>query len=84
MDCCKALHSGAGVPLFPQEVLQAVVRGAVDQSVECALGTGAMGGSGSSGMGGLGSDPATAEDVDGLYGMVRDALHTEGARWRAR
>ena len=27
-------------PLFPQEVLQAVVRGAVDQSVECALGTG--------------------------------------------
>ena len=27
---------------FPQEVLQAVVRGAVDQSVECALGAGAL------------------------------------------
>ena len=85
------LVAGAGVPQFPQEVLQAVVRGAVDQSVECALGTGAMGGSGGSGPmggsagvggGGASTDAATNEDVEGLYGMVRDALHTEGARWR--
>ena len=33
-------HAHHRAPLFPQEVLQAVVRGAVDQSVECALGTG--------------------------------------------
>ena len=32
-------HAHHRAPLFPQEVLQAVVRGAVDQSVECALGT---------------------------------------------
>ena len=35
--------------LFPQEVLQAVVRGAVDQSVECALGASAAGRSSSGG-----------------------------------
>ena len=38
--------------LFPQEVLQAVVRGAVDQSVECALGASAAGRSSSYGAGG--------------------------------
>jgi hypothetical protein len=42
-----------------------------------------MGGSAGVGGGGGGSsDAATTEDVEGLYGMVRDALHTEGARWR--
>ena len=130
-------------PLFPQEVLQAVVRGAVDQSVECALGAGAMGGAGGGVVGILGGavgsrggeggggggvagprpgafvgggggadgsrgeegggggvaglrpgafgggggangamDPNVADDIAGLYGMVRDALHTEGTRWR--
>ena len=39
--------------LFPQEVLQAVVRGAVDQSVECALGASAAGRSSSYGEGGF-------------------------------
>ena len=39
--------------MFPQEVLQAVVRGAVDQSVECALGASAAGRSSSYGEGGF-------------------------------
>jgi hypothetical protein len=44
---------------------------------------GGGGGGGGAGAGpGAAEDPTTSEDVAGLYGMVRDALHTEGARWR--
>ena len=49
-------------PLFPQEVLQAVVRGAVDQSVECALGTGHGGVGGSVVDRGTGGDENTHDD----------------------
>ena len=52
--------------LFPQEVLQAVVRGAVDQSVECALGTGHGGVGGSVVDRGTGGDENT-HDADAPF-----------------
>ena len=90
---------GDGGRLFPQEVLQAVVRGAVDQSVEAALGTETTHarerderdadtereiGVDLTRGGGVGSEDP---EVVGLYDMVRDALAEGEGRasgWTAR